>query len=198
MQIYLLSIEQVGTVRYPKYFKWREFNPTGIKCLWNIMDYGFVNTCLMVAHDITQTDHDALILNADVFPFPPNIDQPVSNQSTIDILFEAANLPTNWMTPSTTYRELLRQVAGIMQFNIRYEEQARMDGVFLQSLFGNGITLESNWNNLSANQKKWFNDAVHSFGFPQNVIGNPKLRTLAKQAGDLLANKNFILGGVTF
>lgn len=194
LKIYLIPIEQVGNFRGPEYFAWRfDGNGPSINCRWSMMDYGFINNALLVAHDILPADHAALILHADVYAFPDNLDQPISDKATIDVFFEAINLPTDWLTPSSTYRELLRKVAGMMQFNQRY---SGISGG--QSLFGNGVTLDTNWNSLTAQQKTWFNDTVHSFGFPQNVNGNPKLRSLAKQAGDLWGTTPFLMGGFEF
>lgn len=194
MKIYLIPIEQVGNARGPEYFVWRfDANPLSINCRWNMMDYGFINVGLIVAHDITPADHAALILNSDVYAFPDNLDQPINDKAVIDVFFEGINLPTDWTTPSTTYRELLRKTAGLMQFNQRY---SGISGG--QSIFGNGITLESNYNDLSAQQKTWFNSTLVSFGWLGGVQGNPKLRALAKQASDLWGNAPFILGGFEF
>lgn len=197
-KIYLVPIEQItvtgGSERGPEYFKWRfDANPPSINCHWSLMDYGFINVGLLVAHDITPTDHAALILHADVYAFPDNLDQPISDKATIDTFFEAVNIPTDWTTPSTTYRQLLRQMAGLFQFNQRY---SGLSGG--QSVFGNGITLDSNYNTMSAQQQTWFVQTLQSFGWQSGVQGNPKLRALAKQAGDLWGNKSFIMGGFTF
>src|SRR3990167_4693881 len=121
-RFYLLPIENSldGTGRGPKYFSWRmDPDPPGIAGSWGMMDYGFVPYALLVAKDISQANHDALILNSDVYAFPINLDTPVSDP-IIDTFFENINLPTDWLTPATTYRELMRQTAGMFQFNQRY------------------------------------------------------------------------------
>ena len=194
MKIYLVPIEQVGSSRGPEYFTWRfDANGPSINCVWSLMDYGFVNNGLLVAHDILPADHDALILHSDVYVFPDNWDAAISDKTVIDALFEAINIPTDWTTPATTYRELLRTLAGMFQFNQRYGGLSNG-----QSVFGGGITLETNWNSLSAQQQSWFNQTIASFGYVYTVQGNPKLRTLAKQVGDLWGVQPFIMGGFEF
>jgi hypothetical protein len=188
-----VPIEQVGAARGPEYFVWRfDANGPSINCRWNMMDYGFIPFALLVAHDITPADHAALILNSDVYAFPDNLDQPVADPN-IDVFFEAIDIPTDWLTPATTYRELLRQTAGLMQFNQRY---GGLSGG--QSIFGNGVTLETNYNSLSVQQQAWFTQTLESFGWLSGVAGNPKLRSLAKQAGDLWGAAPFYLGGFAF
>jgi hypothetical protein len=193
LKIYLVPVEQNGPNRGPEYFVWRnDANPPSVNCRWSFMDYGFVNYALLIAHDITPADAATVSAKPDVYTFPDNLDQPINDKAVIDAYFEAINLPTDWTTPATTYRELLRKVAGMMQFNQRY------GGISGQSIFGGGVTLETNYNQLSAQQRAWFEQTLVDFGWFQGVQGNPKMRTLAKQAGDLWGVKTFIMGGFKF
>lgn len=162
-------------------------------CSWAMMDYGFINIALLWAVDITPADDAFLKAQTDVYAFPANLDAQITDKARMDVFFEPINVPTDWLTPSSTYRQFLRSMAGLMQFNQRYG--AISTG---QSLLGNGITLNSNWNGLSAQQKSWFNQTVASFGYTYTVSGNPKLRTLSKQAGDLWGSQPFFLGGYEF
>lgn len=199
LKIYLVPVEQVGNNRGPEYFHWRfDANPPSINCVWGMMDYGFINSALLVAIDITQLDHDALVLQSDVYAFPDNLDAPIADPN-IDAFFEGLNIPSDWLTPSTTYRELLRYTAGMFQFNQAYGGIASADGFPNRSVFDNGRTLESNWNTLSQQEKSWFNAAIQRLqpGAP-TVNGNPKLRSLAKQAGDLWGARSFFIGGYEF
>src|SRR3990167_3588597 len=145
LKIYLIPIEQVGSARGPEYFAWRfDSNGPSINCRWSLMDYGFIQYALLVAHDILITDHAALILNADVYAFPDNLDLSITDKAVMDVLFESINIPTDWITPATTYRQLLRNLAGLFQFNQRY---GGISGG--QSVFGGGVTLETNYNQMS-------------------------------------------------
>lgn len=190
-RFYLVPVDVQGAYRGPMYFKWR-FNPVGIDCRWNMMDYGFVSSALVLAHDITQVDHDTLILNIDVYAFPDNLDQAV-NDPTIDQFFEDINIPTDWLTPATSYRELLRQTAGMFQFNQRYGGISGGASIF------DSATLSTRLRQMSDQEQEWFYQTVESFGYSRDLVNsNSQLRLLVKQAGNFWAGQTFIMGGVEF
>ena len=99
--IYLVPIETIGSARGPMYFSWK-YNPDGIVCNWAMMDYGFAPSALLVAKDISESDHAIVIANADVFYFPANLEGPVDQ--AVQPFFEGVKLPTDWLTPATTWR----------------------------------------------------------------------------------------------
>ncbi len=193
-RLYILPIEQVGSQRGPKYFRWRyDPDPPGIACAWAMMDYGFLPYALLYAIDIQPIDDTFISSQADVYAWPLDLSPSISDRSRIDTFFEGIGVPTDWLTASNTYLQFLRQMAGLFQFNQRY---GTISGG--QSLLGNGITLETRWGSLTDQQQDWFNQTVTSFGYTYTVSGNPKLRTLAKQAGDLWGSQPFYLGGIQF
>jgi len=199
-RFYLVPIETnvVGGTQYrgPKYFgPWRNDPdpPALVQSPWAVMDYGFVPYGLLVAKDINQTDHDALVLNIDVYAFPLDLDGPV-NDLAIDAFFEAINIPTDWLTPATTYRELMRQLAGMFQFNQRYAGISRQNA----SVFDNA-DLSTRLREMTAQEQEWFYQTVESFGYSRDLVNdNAQLRQLVKQAGDFWAGQTFYLGGVAF
>lgn len=195
--LYLLPIEQEGLDRGPKYFCWQmEPVPPCISCTWAMMDYGFTNVALLLAKDITPADHASLIANADVFLFPDNLDAPVDQD--IQTFFEDLHLPTDWLTPATTWRELLRQVAGMFQFNQRYAGIAAAETGELHSLFDTA-TLTTRLRDMTSQEQAWFLATVASFGYdPALVPDNARLRQLVKAAGDYWAGQSFYLGGWEF
>ena len=195
MKFYLIPIESVTvgetTMRGPKYFKWGG-NPAGITCRWSMMDYGFVPSALLLAHDISDIDHAALILNADVFAFPDNLDAPVVPNS-VTTFFAAINLPTDWLVSSTTYRELLRQVAGMMQFNQRYGGISGGHSIF------ENATLSTRLRQMTVQEQAWFLATVDSFGYDSSTIStNSQLSLLVKQAANYWSGQSFIMGGIVF
>jgi len=195
VKFYLVPILTIAGVRGPMYFAWEE-NPTGIVCSWSMMDYGFAPSALLVAKDIAQEDHDELVLNADVFTFPDNLDGPVDQ--AIQDFFEGINLPTDWLTPATTWLELLRQVAGMFQFNQRYGGIAAAETGELHSIFDNA-DLSTRLRQLTEDEQRWFLATVESFGFDPGVVDdNAMLRLLVRQAGDFWAGQPFYLGGMEF
>ena len=198
-RLYLVPVETNGNYRGPMYFDgWRgDPSPGGIASPWAMMDYGFTPYALLLAKDISQADHDALILNADVFVFPDNLDGPV-NDPNVDTFFEAIHLPTDWLTPSTTWRELLRQVAGIFQFNQRYAYISSKASGVTHSIFDTA-TLDTRLNQMTTDEQAWFLATVESFGYdPELVPLNARLRQLVKQAGDYWQDRPFYLGGWEF
>lgn len=193
--IYLVPIITVGNGRGPKYFAGR-VNPDGIRCTWAMMDYGFNPYGLLVARDISDADHAALIKNADVFAFPEKLDAPVDQG--VQAFFEGIRLPTDWLTPSTTWRELLRQVAGIFQFNQRYGGIAADETGTMHSIFDTA-TLSTRLRQMTKDEQRWFLATAESFGYEPTVIKtNTQLRQLVKTAGNYWAGRTFHLGGLDF
>jgi len=191
VDFFLTPVEQVGIYRGPSYFQWR-FGTGTITANWSAMDYGFLSTMLILSKDIAPTDKSFLEAQSDVYTFPSDLDTPVTDPA-IDTFFEGLHIPTDWLTPSTTYRELLRQLAGMFAFNQRY---GGISGG--ESVFGQGVTLETRWNSLTAQQQAWFIVTLESFGWASGVPGNQKLRSLVKSAGSIWDGTPFVLGGVEF
>ena len=203
LKLYLVPIEIVSTganteARGPKYLVWKyDPDPPGIACNFGMMMYGFTPYALVAALDITQIDHDALILHSDVFAFPDNLDASVSDPN-IDTFFETIHVPTDWLTPSTSYRELLRQTAGMIQFNQRY------GGIYGEryggwhSLFDTA-TLDTRLSQLATQEREIFLATVQSFGYDPSLIPtNARLRQLVKQAGSYWEGQPFYIGGYKF
>lgn len=203
-RFYLVPVEIVSQgegheSRGPKYFDWR-FDPDPpalISSQWAWMTYGFTPYGLLLAIDISPTDHASLIANSDVYAFPENLDQPVTDPN-IDTFFEGIHIPTDWLTPATTYRELIRQTAGMIQINQRYKGIAANETGEWRSIFDT-MTLDDRLRDMTSQEEEWFYKVVESFGYSRDIISrNTKFRTLLKQAGDFFAEKPFYLGGVEF
>ena len=185
--LYLAPTEQVIdepnflNARGPKYFNWAfDPDPPGIQCFWAMMDYGFMPTMLVFARGITPTDHDYLSLQADVYVWPDNLDQSINPQDAVKTFLEGINVPTDWTTAATTYRQLLRSLAGMFQFMQRY---GGISGG--QALLGGSVTLSTRYRNLSAQQQGWFSQTVESFGYdPTMINANRTMRQMLKLAGD--------------
>lgn len=190
---YLVPVETAGNgARGPEYFAWRwDDDPGSISARWGSADYGFIPTMLLVAFDMDQADNDSLCANLDVYCFPDNIDQAVTDAG-IDAFFEGLNIPTDWLTPSTTYRELIRSTMGMFQYNQRYSAECG------HSLLGDGgYTLDVKYNAMSVADRDCFDAVSASFGLP-SVVGNPNLRTLIKRVDSYWQAQTFYLGGFGF
>lgn len=202
-RIYLLPvlriIDERGDQRGPKYIKWRD-DLTGLEGYgWALMDYGFAPFGLVLIKDISQADHDALILNSDVYAYPPldALDVAIAPQDNLDTFFEGVGVPTDWLNPANTYLEFLRQNAAMFQFNQRYSGIAAADSGETHDLIEDVGGLDIRYNTWSQQTKDWFNATLADLGYPP-ISGNPRLRQLMKQAGDAWGSSPFFIGGVEF
>lgn len=122
-RLYVVPVEyfyQENVTYYgPRYFRWR-FGTGTLNQRGSIL-YGYIQACLVLG-DVTQAEHDALILNADVFDFPENLGANIDSgdMQALRDWFEALNIPTNWLTPANTYRELIRQTGAMFRFSTNY------------------------------------------------------------------------------
>lgn len=198
-RLYLVPIESVampsgGTARGPKYFSWRyDPDPPGIAG-WAMMDYGFMPSALLLATAISDADDATLRAHPDVYAFPQALAGAIAPADTIDAFCEGIGIPTNWVTPSTTYLALLRCLAGTFQFMQRY---GSLSGG--QALLGGTVTLATRYRDLSAQQQSWFSQTVASLGYDPAIINaNNTLRQMLKLAGDAWGARSFFLGGMEF
>jgi len=193
---YLIPVLMFGASRGPAYFAGWEDEYGTVTCGWSMMDYGFSPSALIVAKDISQADQDFLALQPDVFRFPADLSGPVNQD--VQAFFEGINLPTDWLTPATTWLELLRQTAGMFLFNQRYMGIAAAETGELHSIFDTA-TLSTRLRQMTDDEQRWFLATVDSFGFDSSIISlNSQLRLLVKQAGSFWAEQPFFLGSVEF
>ena len=126
LRFYIIPIDSVqgGKYKGPKYFKWR-FNPDGIACKWNFMQYGLMPLGIILAHDIEDADNAYLESQDDVTALPLNIDNNISAGAVpiVQAELEALHIPAMWVNTTHTYRYILKIVAGLFQFAQRYKGQ---------------------------------------------------------------------------
>ena len=138
--------------------------------------------------DITQTDHDALILNTDVFVFPDDLDTAVSDPN-LSTFFEGLMIPTDWLTPATTYREFLRSMAGMFEFSRNYSIVSGGHSVF------ENADLSTRLRQMTDQEQAWFLATVESLGFDSSIVSlNAQLRQLLKMADDVFQGRPFYIG----
>ena len=202
-RLYLLPIQEItderGYQRGPLYIKWRD-DLTGLDgYAWSMMDYGFAPFGLVIIKDISQQDHDTLVANSDVYEWPEldNLDDAIAPADNLDEFFEAIGIPTDWLQPGNTYLEFLRQSAAMFQFNQKYGGIAAHESGEFHSLIDDAGGLDARYLTWSQQTQDWFDATLVWFGYPA-VSGNPSLRQLMKQAGDLWGTKPFYLGGHEF
>ena len=199
-RLYIVPVETViiGEMEYNgmKYFDWRfDPNPPGIETPTECIYYGYHPSVLVLAKDISQTDHDALDSYPDVFVFPEfdQLDDSIDPQDNAKDFFEGISLPADWLTPATSYRELLRRTITIFLFNQRYRGISEGHDVF------ENVTLDDTYNDLTAEEQAWFDATVESYGWnPGLILPNMKLRQLLKTASDWMDERSVYIGGYEF
>jgi hypothetical protein len=180
IRFYLLPMERVGVWRGPKYFKWM-FNPNGIDCLWSCKDYGSIDMGTLAA-DISQADHNSLIINTDVYSFPENLDVTMAQaeRSAMNTYLEAHALPGDWISSSETFYSAARTITGMMLYNQRvcailgYPENPYI-----------GITLNTQYRNIPNPLHDALSQAAVDLGYTWTVANNDQARKVFK----LMANQ---------
>lgn len=181
---YILPMERTAdNHRGPMYFKWR-FNLNGIDCHWSLTDYGSIDMCTIVA-DISQTDHDALILQADVYAFPENIDVNMTQaqRSELNTFLEAHAIPGDWLSPNTTFRENLRTIVGMMRYMMRV---LAIIGYPVDPYAG--LSLNTQYQNVPNPLHDAMQQAALERGYAWNVSPNDQIRKIFKYMSDQWAS----------
>jgi hypothetical protein len=185
-RLYVIPIITSGGAdpsREPKYV-------SALGLSWAMMDYGSIPTAL-VAADVTPTQHAALTANADVDSLPENLDTTLGAASTtVRSRLESYRIPTQWVSGSTTYRALVRFVAGLFQFAQRHQ------GLHAEDVIGAGL-LDSRWRDLSTAQQQRIQTTAASFDYTLTVTNNTPMRDVLSQLANQWSGA-FTLGGLTF
>lgn len=167
VRLYLCPMETIidgrgRTVRRPKYLAL-----IGIKT-FAANDYGNEPLCLLGA-DVTPAQHAALTANADVSPFPVDLDSTVgANLATVQQALESRNLPADDVTVNTPYRIMLRWIIAIFSITAT------------NPLFGGGVTLDTTLGQLTAQQRAELKASAESAGYSTSGL------TLASTIRDAL------------
>lgn len=188
MQFYIVPLVTVDDHRGPKYIHWQYGH--GLLFRWNLLDFGSQPTALLLAHNINPAQHYALSDMIDVYAFPATIDQRVTDRAAITPFFEGLHLPTDWLRPATTYRELIRKTAGACLLNQAY--------TFISggaSLFDT-VTLDDPSGKLSAKQRAWLSYALSQLQLDA-PRGNQKIRQVIRRAAEHWEKQPILMGGVT-
>ena len=192
IRFYILPIERVDNHRGPKYFKWR-FNETGIDCRWSMKDYGSIDMAVLAA-DILQADHDALVLNSDVYAFPENIDpaMTLAERSALNTYIEAHGIPGDWLAPGDTFRSVLRVITGMFLYLQR-----------VLAIIGyptdpySGLTLNTQYRNIPNPLHDAMSQAAAELGYTWNVGNNDQVRKIFKLMSDEWGSQPIYFGFVT-
>ena len=191
IQYFFVPVQVVGNYRGPSYLKWR-MNPTGLDVPWSCKDYGTVNNVMVCAVDADTTDLAWLSAQANVYTWPTALDEnlPQQERSAVTAYLEAAFVPANWISPSDTRRESLRTITGMFLYMQR-----------LTVLGGNpldwGITLNTQYDNLTVEQQGWLEQAALDLGYAWDVAPNDTIRNILKEMGDAWGERIIYFGFTT-
>jgi hypothetical protein len=143
------------------------------------VDYGLENTYLTGA-EVTPEQHAALAAELDVIAIPANLDANIglSALSTVKQKLEGLLVPSEWVTTSHTYRDVLRLTARLFQFMQRFH------GHTATTLFQAGIDLDALVGGISQAHFDAVANAAAYFGVSLAGINNQStvrfaLRTIA-------------------
>ena len=196
LPVIVAILEGGFTSTYPAYL-YNRHQPTGYQCSWSAVRYGRDDVWLVRVNNLSVADYNALAARPDVYVFPldADLDSPISDKARIDAFFEQFRIPTNWTTPSTTYRQLLKALVNMSLVLQRYYGIRALAGT-PEELFSGGVTLETKFSALTVDQRAALQKAVNELA-ETNVPINPNmtLRQLLKAASDYLQTIPVIVGG---
>ncbi|SRR6266446_3267397 len=177
MAIYLLPMIGTGVdhdPRRPAYIATDAPNTD-----YSLMDYGPEPVCL-VFMNTSLTQDIALKLHTDIFALPSDIDQTIGAQLIlVQNALSAFNIPEDWVQAGFTYRQVLRVVALTFQFMQRFSAFQSV------SLFINGVTLSTRFNQLPADVRTALQATATDLGFDTSGIsGTTTLRVIMKNLAD--------------
>lgn len=165
---YVFPVQEVvqgeTTYRGPKYLRWR-FNEGGLDVPWNMMDYGLMPTALLVA-DVTPAQHALAASRPDIIIIPENIDQQIGSSalSAVTDALELLHIPSEWVTSSHTYRDVMRKVGHLFQFSQRYHGRTAM------KLIDGGVTLDTKIIDLPTNVRVSLSETAQDLGYDVGPI----------------------------
>lgn len=176
----------------PKYLKTLR-NPAGYPCRFAASRYGRDDIWLVRVMDISDPDLASLSAQPDVYTFPvdQSLDSPFSDRSQANAFFESFRIPTDWTTPSTTYREFLRSLVNMAKITQRFFG-------YTQTELFNLYDLSARFRDLDANSQIALRLAIESLaGQAVTINQNNTLRQLMRSGSNLLQNIPTTLGDIT-
>lgn len=183
--------------RGPKYFKWR-WNPAGLEVIKKGYQYygGMGNSIVAVGAEVTQPQHDYLILQPDVFSFPINLDVSLipSDISSLSSYLETSYVPADWITPADTWKTAIRTILAMFQLIGRY-----IAITAIPPWNDPSISFNAQFRNLPQYVRDGINQSFDDLNFDKSVIrSNWNLRIILKNAADQWGNREIRIGPFVF
>lgn len=140
------------------------------------INYGGEPFALVMA-DVTAGQNTTIAAHADAIVIPANIENNVSAGalSAVQTALESINVPSDWVTTATTYRQILRLIGGLFNFAQRYY------GLFELRLFRGGVTLSTQFNQLPVNERQRLLDCANTFNYDTSTLnGTSTIRQILR------------------
>lgn len=190
LRIYIVPMvtELVGTKFdiHPQYIY-------GLPYIWAAIPYGSDDVCICGVHDISTADHNSLIANSDVFGLPENLDQLMATNAVnvAQTFLENLNIPANWINTSRTYREVVKIVIGIFQFNQIWSGLTNGNTPFKE-----GMNLSTQYNQMSTIVKKRLRDCFDILNIDRtSLTATSSIREALILFGQEFSNSQIKLAG---
>ena len=147
----------------------------------------------VVATDVTQAQHDFLILQANVYAFPENLDvsMALADRQALNTYLEAHAIPGDWLSPTDTFRTALRTVTCMMRYVMRV---LGILGYPIDPFAG--LTLNTQYKNIPNPMHDAMQEAAVGQGYAWNVSGNDQIRKIFKTMSDQWANTPTYFGNL--
>ena len=148
----------------------------------------------VLAADILQADHDALILNADVYSFPANMDvtMTLSNRQAMNTYLEAHAIPGDWLSPGDTFLYACRIVTAMFLY---LQRTLAILGYPVDPFAG--LTLNTRYGQLTTEYQNAMSQAAADLGYTWGVAANDQIRKIWKMMADQWGSQPIYFGFVT-
>lgn len=191
-----------GSHTGPKYFAYlRDGTGTLPDPTLSFAWYGASPVGLCYVFDILPASDAFLQAQSDTYKFDlTSLDVAISDKAALTAILEPANLPVQWTTASTTYRELIKRILGLARFSRQVFVQHHEDTGIVLDMWDGGdagsVTLDDNWNDFTTAMQTAINTVLlEKYEWPSGVPGNPVLRSLVNQAASWWDTRNIIWAG---
>jgi len=189
----MLVISGGTEYRGPSYLLWR-FNEDGLDVRWSMRDYGGIGeTTMIVCVEATAEQHAWLAAQAGVFAIPADLDATPSpaELAAFEAHLETISIPSDWITPSDTWRTALRTVLGMFATAGKY---AVITG---ESILDSGIALNTQFRNYPQYVQDALAQIAINKGYPwEEVKDNWTTRILFKWFADQWPGDSFPFGSL--
>ena len=198
IQYFMIPVVVVGGYRRgPAHIRWTYpggvANPGGVTVAFSCKDYGAINNAMVCAVNADAADLTWLSAQDGVYTWPTALDARLSQgeRSALTSYLEAQFVPANWILPSDTRREALRTITGM------YLYMQRLTTTIAGNPLEWGITLNTQYRNMTPAHQVALETAAISLGYTWNVAATDTIRNILKAMSDAWGDQPIHFGFTT-